>query len=648
VLESKDVQLQVIYDGAGNAPSELAWVDQAQQRSKHFEGAEGLKPEAVRVLGHRRLKELSMKKNNITRRVFAILLVAALPFAAAPARTAHESPGPETSIWVTAGPYVRWVNPPVNPPTWWAKRSDAWQMFTPAGERKWPRVSSHVSVLMTAGYGIQASCLENRTRYAPRNCTDLGISNEQSLDQYFRYIKARHLGFAFEIGLLTDTQVAGTAIVAGCGKEAFGRETSLRALFQKIKDAGGTIDYIRMDEPFFYGTRSCHDTVPNIAADLERTINNIVKPYFPKVRIGDVEPVGAGTDEPLVVGRWIDAFNAATDTPLAFFHADAAWNGGPVIENFAPIEQAVHQRSIPFGVIYNAGDEITDAGWTEHAIGHFVEAESALHLHVDHAVFQSWTANPTDMLPEEKTGTLMNVAFQYLLPATILSLSRSDDPSAGIDLTDSQGKPVAAAQITAVAVDVSNRWGALTRRVLSGKAPVNTAYAVVGIRANTEGVKATSNGEADLGAIILHYRDASQTPRTWKSAYATPYRIALSPNSDLVKNLAAPSSTCGNPAVSLAPDSTYTLEVPMSATGSADHAGYVALIFFNSQCHPTGRAFLYFTPSSRNLDATLTDSAGHSRLSLPANVRASGSELRIYYSGDNAIHRPAMIMVRSH
>jgi hypothetical protein len=47
LLHDKQVPLQVIYDGASFAPSDRAWIDQAVQRFKEFEGARGIRPDAV-------------------------------------------------------------------------------------------------------------------------------------------------------------------------------------------------------------------------------------------------------------------------------------------------------------------------------------------------------------------------------------------------------------------------------------------------------------------------------------------------------------------------------------------------------------------------------------------------------------------------
>ena len=64
LLRSKQVALQVIYDGAGNAPSDRVWVDQAEQRFKEFEGTNGLKPEGVRIQSWNRSPSRALPEND--------------------------------------------------------------------------------------------------------------------------------------------------------------------------------------------------------------------------------------------------------------------------------------------------------------------------------------------------------------------------------------------------------------------------------------------------------------------------------------------------------------------------------------------------------------------------------------------------------
>jgi hypothetical protein len=287
----------------------------------------------------------------------------------------------------------------------------------------------------------------------------------------------------------------------------------------------------------------------------------------------------------------------------------------------------------------------TDLVWTQAAIDHFVQMESGLGLHIDQPVFQSWQAQPADMLPETKPGTLTNTAFQYLLPPTKLSTSRPEGAAVTVRLTDSRtGAPIADAAVTAELVDAGDAWGVLAPRSIKGATPAGAAYAILGVRANAEGVVAASNGEADLGPITFRYADPSSRPQTWRSTFAAPYRIKLSPAAKVVQNLPGPVTACGNAVVPVAPASPFTLEAPMSATKSADHAGYVMLNFFDRQCRPLGRTLLYFTPASRMLTAHRTDAQGGLRLD-PASDAKAGSELRLRYDGDNATHRPTMAVV---
>jgi hypothetical protein len=89
-----------------------------------------------------------------------------------------------------------------------------------------------------------------------------------------------------------------------------------------------------------------------------------------------------------------------------------------------------------------------------------------------------------NMLPENKPGTLTNIAFQYIQPATSLTLMKDGNSITG-RLTDSHGKPVPHAAVLIDAVDAGARMG-LTNRKLAAMVPGNAATAVIGIRANTD------------------------------------------------------------------------------------------------------------------------------------------------------------------
>ncbi len=585
----------------------------------------------------------------------ALFLVVIISCAAASASLrADESDPPDNSerqtdpqIWVNAALYRSWDHPPAKVPAYWDKRTDGWEMFTVEGQHEWKHVLDRVSVIATTGAPIQNACIENRTKSSPRNCLDLGSDQEKSLDQFFRFLKVHHIPFALEAGLLVDTQLTkATALNRECGREAFGREADLRATLQRIQDAGGNVDYIRMDEPFWYGTMSCKDTIDNIAADLARTIQNIVKSYFPNARIGDVEPVVNTPGDPDLVARWADAFEAATGQRLAFFQVDPAWSNDSLLENLVATGKLIGRRSIPYGIMFTSDDDSSDLAWTERAISHFTTIEYLFHAKIDQAVFPSWSAHPTYVLPEQKAGTLMNVAYQYLLPKTFLSIEREENSrnQVTLKLIDAKGRPIRGAKIRVEAVDTKKGWG-LTNRVMQSVAPAGALYGVVGIRANLEGSRmALDSGEVDIGAV-----NVVADGKTWTTNNQTPIKLKLSSTTTVRENLSIREGLkCnGMSAIPIVSGATYTLSVPLAATRSADHAGYVTIVFLDKSCNGIKRSNLYFSPSSVRLTDThaLADAGGTIKLAVPMKLQTPGIELRAYYDGDGSVFGPSVAVL---
>src|SRR5208282_6295793 len=99
--------------------------------------------------------------------------------------------------------------------------------------------------------------------------------------------------------------------------------------------------------------------------------------------------------------------------------------------------------------------------------------------------------------------------------------------------------------------------------------------------------------------------------------------MQLLPTTTVSVNLSAPGSTSCNgiPAVPLDPGSPYTLDVPISAPASADHAGYVTIVFLDSSCKGLKRTNLYLSPSSRflSISPSTTDPDGQLSFRLPAD-----------------------------
>ena len=62
------------------------------------------------------------------------------------------------------------------------------------------------------------------------------------------------------------------------------------------------------------------------------------------------------------------------------------------MRNLAPLATQLKQRGIPLGSYITHDLEMTDKGWTQNAVSHFTEIESALGIHPDRAIFQTLTS----------------------------------------------------------------------------------------------------------------------------------------------------------------------------------------------------------------------------------------------------------------
>lgn len=516
-------------------------------------------------------------------------------------------------IWVTV------ISPPIKASEHWKGiRTDAPGQWKP--DAPWQSVASHVQVAM-----LIAGNIEN-TRAADLHAV---------IDE----INRRHMDLALEIGPLVRSADCAPAT------ESYGRPGETEAILQKIRGAGGDLRYIAMDEPFFYGHRDaggCHLSAAELARQVAASVVSIRR-IFPKLQIGDTEVASADREWAAELALWADAYHSATGEPLAFLHADVDWSE-LAMHNLVPLAAGLKQRHVPFGIIYNADGGVTgDLEWTESAVRHFVEIESLMNVHPDAAIFETWTSYPTNVLPENKPGTLMNVALQYLQPTSSLRLSRSGADITGV-LVGHEGGPVPNASITLTALDVGAHMGPSPRH-LAGTVPAGAATAVIGIRAGMEGSCICAGA---TGAIVggIHYKeqrsgkpqqDVSPVGLPIQGAPASFRTLALTPGKTYAPNLKQFPVTPGAP---------YTLDTSIAATAAADDAGYATIVFLDAAGKGIRRDNLWFTPSTQTLGTVQTDVHGVFHLPLPEAVDLAQPEIRAEYLG-SAFLRPALAVLPS-
>jgi hypothetical protein len=203
-----------------------------------------------------------------------------------------------------------------------------------------------------------------------------------------------------------------------------------------IKAAGGTIKYLAMDEPLYYGHYSskphaCHSPIQTIIDLMVPTLNVYVE-EFPDIVIGEVEPTRfpAYTDWRQDWLTWATGFHAAMRRPLAFVQLDIPWTDdglrvpGADRPSKEPGDALTFHESLVdlkrrglvggIGIIYDGTPkDATDTAWVQDAQDHVMLMEKKNGLRPDQEIFQSWMPRPTRALPESEPDTLTSLIVWY-------------------------------------------------------------------------------------------------------------------------------------------------------------------------------------------------------------------------------------------
>jgi hypothetical protein len=258
---------------------------------------------------------------------------------------------------------------------------------------------------------------------------------------------------------------------------------------RSIKAAGGTVDYIRLNEPWawahaYEGPQACHWLNAKIAAQIAEFTRN-AKEVFPNVVIGDVEPLWKTTNVAGIVG-WLDDYKAATGSAFPYFHLDIDYSRADWASSARELEVAIKERGIAFGLHY-IGDrtDSSDAAWLDRAEKRYVRNEGTAGRNPDHVVFQSWHDHPNRLLPESNAASFTGLINRYAE-------------------FHERGRPAPAELPKATAM------GATTRPYeITGVVPPGATDAVIGVRINTE--CGGCRGNADVVLAGVDYREESDT-----------------------------------------------------------------------------------------------------------------------------------------
>lgn len=199
-------------------------------------------------------------------------------------------------------------------------------------------------------------------------------------------------------------------------------------MVRAIKSAGGTLHFIALDEPYYYGhfydgPNACRWSAEKIASEVDEFIK-AVRNVFPNVIVGDTEPL-AGPAGAKAYSDWLDTFYSVNGYHLAFLHMDIEWSRPKWNEEVKAIQEHGSLVGVPVGIIYNgnAADK-TDEDFLQATGERVKKLELATGVLPDHVLFQSWNDKPDRALPETEPYTFTGFINQYFTDKSGLGYKR--------------------------------------------------------------------------------------------------------------------------------------------------------------------------------------------------------------------------------
>ncbi|WP_438275759.1 hypothetical protein [Nitrobacter sp.] len=252
---------------------------------------------------------------------------------------------------------------------------------------------------------------------------------QDQVDKIVKNLNERHIAIAVEAGVMNGPEVIKPAC-GGPGVEGYSTIARAKLISKKIKSAGGSIAYLAMDEPLWFGRfykgppgrqPGCRLPVDQVI-DLVMPVLQAYRESFPAVRIGDVEPSGVAYQPEWQneTRQWLRGLRDRLGSSLSFMQLDVPFAAGPqqvtAARRFFNQLEVLRTESLVgnIGIIYNGTpNDRTDKEWIDSAKSHIGLFEQEYKLRPQQAIIQSWTLRPTHALPETDPETLTGLVLYY-------------------------------------------------------------------------------------------------------------------------------------------------------------------------------------------------------------------------------------------
>ena len=270
---------------------------------------------------------------------------------------------------------------------------DFMELFEPGAD--WDDAASHIQVFKLYG------------EWVAYGATDAELADA------VQAIRRRGMALAVEAGPLDADEGCGEGIEGFAGTE----EGNLIA--DRIQQAGGSIDLIALDEPYYYagiydGPNACGWSAEKVAEEVAQYVD-LMRSHFPAVIVGDTEPTPLPVQTDTYTS-WLETFREVNGYDLGFLHLDMDWarTDWPVM--VGEIVDFGRSIGVPVGMIYigngsDPSDEVNVSVMGARAL----RLEDEFGVDPGHVLFQSWVDHPDRVLPESEPYTftwLVRIYFE--------------------------------------------------------------------------------------------------------------------------------------------------------------------------------------------------------------------------------------------
>ena len=422
-------------------------------------------------------------------------------------------------------------------------------------------------------------------------------------------------------------------------------------MLQRIKDLGGTVDYLHLDVPTQF---SIHDPENCITPEaMARQIDahvKVAKAIFPHILVGDIEHLSSFA--PKDYEAWIELYHRVTGAYLPFLILDYDYKRPNWPHEVKELEDFAHSKGIRFGFIYKGGvfGATTDSEWMHDAENAILDYEVLAGGRPDQVLFQSWFRNPQFVLPETNPGAFTHLIDDYFRTRTSLKLSSVVTPLKGT-LYALSDEPLPAAPIR-ISVKPIAGPGKVAQYQLTGIIPGCATEATLILRANDQ--CGECRGESDVRVYGVTYREeGKEKSPTSDGNFAFGIRhLKPSPTVRLLAADEGPgtmlqilvhsdqNAMVNLPPFPVTPGNRYTLTFTAKVSPISTGNGNFGLIFFKPNPGgdpprlPMFRQILSFEPAEILTQDLTTDNEGHFSLNLDS-IRDRPIKVRVYYRGND-------------